>query len=208
MGNLIGRSAQVTKQRMNDLRDWPPGGEIINGVSPTPRTGGLCFQKGSDAALTPFPRVPRNSGIPPKTAGEASPRQGHHSACLQGRQRNLCCWHWSTMMIRWKAICWAWSHYSWRTMTHWDPTHLEKSMEADRSGIMWNKGKGNLLGVWFPEPWNRQQRNSFCIRVISTNVFRAEASLMASWCPLPANIGDDCVGFSRGLFVWKALRGM
>lgn len=99
MGNLIGRSAQVAKWKMNDLRDWPPGGESINGVSPTPRPGGLCFQRGSDAALTPFPRVPRNSGIPPQTVGEASPRQGHHSACLQGRQSSLCCCRWSAAMI-------------------------------------------------------------------------------------------------------------
>lgn len=28
---------------------------------------------------------------------------------------------------------------------------------------------------------------------------------MASWCPLPANIGDDYVGFSRGLSIWDGI---
>lgn len=40
------------------------------------------------------------------------------------------------------------------------------------------------------------------------DVFRAEASSLASWCPLPANIGNDCVGFSKGLSFWKVLRGI
>lgn len=97
MDDMIGRKAGAEVKRMRDHRDCPPGRrEHKWGLH---RPEGLHIDRGNGSAFTRFPRAPSILDIPPKSTGEASARQGHHSACLRGKQRTLCCSRWSSAMI-------------------------------------------------------------------------------------------------------------
>lgn len=139
MDDTVGRKTRAAEGRMDDCRDWPPGRrEHKWGLH---RPEGLPMDSESGSAFTCLPRAPSSLGVPPKTVGEVSPRQAHHSACLRRETEEPLLLSPELRNDRWRAICRARSHHSWRTMAHWDPTHLEKSVKQTEAGLCETKPK-------------------------------------------------------------------
>lgn len=88
MGNLI-KALRLQKWKIDDLRDWPPGGEHQMGF-PHPRPGGYALKGRQKAQPWPPYRVPRgNSWYPSPNGGRDKSAAGPSLCLLQGDRAAL-----------------------------------------------------------------------------------------------------------------------
>lgn len=120
---------------MQGLATW----ENVSGVSTDQKV--FLLEVEVAQPLLASPELPAALVTLPKTVGEGGPRPGHHCACLWRETEKLLFLPLELHNDRWRAICRARNHHSWRTMAHWDPTHLEKSMKQTEAGLCETKPK-------------------------------------------------------------------
>jgi hypothetical protein len=90
---------------MEERRDWPLGRREHKWGLCRPK--GLPIESRIGSAFTPTPRTLSILGIPPKTVEEASPKQGHHFACLYRDTEAPLLWLLELCDDRWRAVCGA-----------------------------------------------------------------------------------------------------